>query len=218
MTRVHSSVFLLTIFQLLICSFQPSNVLSQQHSPEHQNSDSSKRGHRRPLRLGKKTKHNFLRSEIKNFDAINLKAGTGSYKDLLEQNIELDPSVMIIDPVTDRGNRPNNTNKPWNITLKLHDIAANDTHPPSVLKFDHVTEPGKFSILSMVVEHHSDTRWMVPSFHWQHSAGWNRCNYTNSSTMLSFTDSFSPPCILSTERASLGSTCDHCLAISDFSQ
>jgi len=55
-----------------------------------------------------------------------------------------------------------------------HPARINDTHPPSISKFDNVDTPGRFSLISMVVENHRDVPWYVPSFHERYSAGWNR--------------------------------------------
>ena len=109
--------------------------------------------HRRPLRMGKKNRHNNLRSHELKQNRVDEKKGEGKYKDMLDQDIELEPSFLINDPLA---------------------VRLNDSHPPSVLQFDNVTHQNKFSILSMVVEHHTDTRWMIPSYHLRHSAGWNR--------------------------------------------
>ena len=109
--------------------------------------------HRRPMRIGKKNRHNNLRIQELKQKKIDEKKGEGRYKDMLDQDIELEPSFLINDPLA---------------------VRLNDSHPPSVLRFDNVTTDGKFSILSMVVEHHTDTRWMIPSYHYKHSAGWNR--------------------------------------------
>jgi hypothetical protein len=109
--------------------------------------------HKRPLRLGKKNRHNNLRNSELHKSKVDEKKGEGRYKDILEQDIEIEPSFLINDPIFDR---------------------LNDSHPPSVLRFDNVTTQGRFSIISMQVDHHSDTRWMIPSFHNKYSAGWNR--------------------------------------------
>ena len=109
--------------------------------------------HRRPLRMGKKNRHNNLRIQELKQKKVDEKKGEGRYKDMLDQDIEVEPSFLINDPLM---------------------VRLNDSHPPSVLNFDNVTTPGKFSIISMVVEHHSDTRWMIPSYHHKYSAGWNR--------------------------------------------
>jgi hypothetical protein len=61
-----------------------------------------------------------------------------------------------------------------NVIEDPHPARINDTHPPSVLTFNTIDEPSKFSIISMVVDHHVDTKWYVPSFHERYSAGWNR--------------------------------------------
>lgn len=45
---------------------------------------------------------------------------------------------------------------------------------PSVLKWDTVEKSGKFSLTTMVVDHHSVGPWHVPSLHEKFSVGWNR--------------------------------------------
>jgi hypothetical protein len=109
--------------------------------------------HKRPLRLGKKNRHNNKHLRDEHHKHLDEKKGEGRYKDLLDQDVELDPSYMIRDPMLDR---------------------LNDSYPPSIISFNNVTEKGKFSILSMAIDHHYDTQWMVPSFHIKYSAGWNR--------------------------------------------
>lgn len=63
----------------------------------------TQQAHKRPLRLGKKTRHGSLRGEIKKQFQIDEKKGEGRYKDLLDQDMNLDPSFMIVDPIIERG-------------------------------------------------------------------------------------------------------------------
>ena len=44
---------------------------------------------------------------------------------------------------------------------------------PSVLRWASIDEPKKFSLTSMVVDHHSQGSWYIPAFHDKFSAGWN---------------------------------------------
>jgi hypothetical protein len=44
----------------------------------------------------------------------------------------------------------------------------------SVTKTNKIDEPGKFSVISMHLQHHADTSWHVPSLHDKYSWGWNR--------------------------------------------
>jgi len=152
-------------------------VLYKHDPPSESSKHHQTKSHRRPLRLGKKTRHNHIRAELKN-KPINMKAGAGTYKDLMDQDIEIDPSVMIVDPTLERGYILK-TNllklKKYIITFsQILFYLVNDSHPPSILKFDNVTTKHKFSILSMVVDHSVNTKWMIPSFHAKYSAGWNR--------------------------------------------
>ncbi|KAJ1414275.1 hypothetical protein B484DRAFT_166414, partial [Ochromonadaceae sp. CCMP2298] len=46
---------------------------------------------------------------------------------------------------------------------------------PSVRAWDVLSPPAKrFSVLSVVVDHHTQTKWYIPSLHKKHSVGWNR--------------------------------------------
>lgn len=45
---------------------------------------------------------------------------------------------------------------------------------PSIKSWDTIDTPKKFSITSMVVDHHSDGSWYLQSYHEKHSIGWNR--------------------------------------------
>ena len=109
------------LFLLCTVLLYPSNVFSKltpQERIQLQNPDefektmhlrassygeSSTLPHKRPLRLGKKTRHNSLRTEIQMRKSIDHNKGEGTYKDLLNQDPDLDPSYMIIDPIVERG-------------------------------------------------------------------------------------------------------------------
>lgn len=58
---------------------------------------------------------------------------------------------------------------------KLYDLPRiNSKIPPSVSRWNFIHEKGKLSIISMVIDHHSDGSWYVPSLHEKYSIGWNR--------------------------------------------
>jgi hypothetical protein len=45
---------------------------------------------------------------------------------------------------------------------------------PSVTQWESLDTPGKFSIVSISVSHHSDSSWFLPALHEKYSIGWNR--------------------------------------------
>lgn len=51
---------------------------------------------------------------------------------------------------------------------------TNGSISASITNWNMVTSPRRFSITSMVVDHHSDGSWFLPSFHERDSIGWNR--------------------------------------------
>ena len=56
----------------------------------------------------------------------------------------------------------------------LFRLKSNDSTPSSILYWDPIDAPGKFSLLTIVVEHRSEGTWYMPSLHDKYSAGWNR--------------------------------------------
>ena len=56
----------------------------------------------------------------------------------------------------------------------LFRLKTNDSTPSSVLYWDPIEAPGKFSLLTVVVEHRNDGNWYIPSLHEKNSVGWNR--------------------------------------------
>lgn len=54
------------------------------------------------------------------------------------------------------------------------EIVRNYKIKPSIKSWDSVDTPKRFSITSMVVDHHSDGSWYLDSLHEKHSIGWNR--------------------------------------------
>ena len=61
-----------------------------------------------------------------------------------------------------------------NIAKHVSDEQKNDRIFPTILQFDKVDKPGRISLLSMVLDHHSEGSWYVPAQHGKFSAGWNR--------------------------------------------
>ena len=51
---------------------------------------------------------------------------------------------------------------------------ANITIARSVIKTTNIDVEGKFTVMSMAMNHHSDSSWSIPSLHDKYSAGWNR--------------------------------------------
>ena len=102
--RVYINPFLLCLIDsyYVLSQFNILEKVTYKHDPSESNKHHQTKSHRRPLRLGKKTRHNHIRAELKN-KPINMKAGTGTYKDLMDQDIEIDPSVMIVDPTLEIG-------------------------------------------------------------------------------------------------------------------
>ncbi len=45
---------------------------------------------------------------------------------------------------------------------------------PSVQQWQPLDTPRQFTIMSMKVDHHSDSPWYIPALHAKHSIGWNR--------------------------------------------
>lgn len=45
--------------------------------------------------------------------------------------------------------------------------------PPSITKWNFINEPNRFAITSVVVDHHSESMWYLPSLHDKNSTGWN---------------------------------------------
>lgn len=46
--------------------------------------------------------------------------------------------------------------------------------PPSVADWEIIDKPGHFSVISMSVDHHSDSSWFISSLHSKNSIGYNR--------------------------------------------
>lgn len=53
-------------------------------------------------------------------------------------------------------------------------ITSNFKIKPSIKSWDTIETPKKFTITSMVVDHHSDGSWYLQSYHEKYSIGWNR--------------------------------------------
>ena len=60
------------------------------------------------------------------------------------------------------------------IAKHVSEEQKNDRIFPSILTYDKVDKPGRFTLLSMVVDHHNEGSWYVPSQHNKFSPGWNR--------------------------------------------
>lgn len=46
--------------------------------------------------------------------------------------------------------------------------------PPSVQQWQPIDTPKQFTVISMKVDHHSESPWYIPALHGRHSIGWNR--------------------------------------------
>lgn len=55
-----------------------------------------------------------------------------------------------------------------------YELIVNAKFDASISKWDYIDAKKKFTILSMVVDHHSDGSWYIPSLHDKYSIGWNR--------------------------------------------
>ena len=60
------------------------------------------------------------------------------------------------------------------MTKHLIEEQKHDRLFPTVLQFDRVDKAGRFSLLSVLVNHAAETPWYVPSLHHKFSVGWNR--------------------------------------------
>ena len=61
-----------------------------------------------------------------------------------------------------------------NIPTNPHKLVLGLKLPASVEQWGFLDKNRKISLLSMVVDHHSDGSWYMPSLHEKYSIGWNR--------------------------------------------
>ena len=73
-----------------------------------------------------------------------------------------------------RGSNENQGSDAIFLPSVMNVIKENDTVPASVINWDMIETHGRFSLLSMSVEHNNDGAWYIPSLHDKYSAGWNR--------------------------------------------
>jgi len=48
------------------------------------------------------------------------------------------------------------------------------TISPSIINLESIDNKNRFSVTSLTLEHGSDCKWYIPSFHQKYSSGWNR--------------------------------------------
>lgn len=60
------------------------------------------------------------------------------------------------------------------IASEVYKLAQFSKIPPSLSKWSFLHEPRRFTLTTMVLDHHSEGSWFVPSLHQKYSIGWNR--------------------------------------------